>query len=168
MNDELKDAASKMLIIVVINIVYLLLTGLVLWLFGAGSRTLALAAGFGLLWLALLMFSAAGVTIERVLRFNLNDRFVGFVAVNMLTSVPLVLLWAMFLGEWARAGAAAGFSAILLYLVGFVGSYIGYTVVTSLHTGTLYRMVCLPAAVIGFIVFALVPAPGQSVFGWLF
>lgn len=168
MNDDFKNAMGNMLIIVVINIAFLLLAGFALWLFGAAERALGLAGGFGMLWLTLFGVSVLGAVVERALRFSIDHRTVGFITVNLLTSVPLTLLWAIFLGAWARAGVEAGHSAILLYLAGFIAAFIGYAVVTSLHTGTIYALACLPAAMIGFVVFALIPGPGQSMFGWLF
>jgi hypothetical protein len=65
-----------------------------------------------------------------------------------------------------QGAGAAGWIVGLLYVVGFLASYIGEQVVGAIFTGTIYQLANLVLALLGFVMFALWPAVARALFGW--
>jgi len=43
-----------------------------------------------------------------------------------------------------------------------------YFVVSSFYQGTVYKLISLPLALAGFLVFSVWPASGRALYGWFF
>ena len=165
---EAQEEASKLLIVAGINIAFLIVAMLVLWLLGHGALAWQLAKGYALLWLLLIVVAPILNIIQRVFRLNLYDNANVFVASNLLVSGVLVLGWAAFTALAVQGAGAAGWVVGVLYVVGFLASYIGEQVVTAIFNGTIYQLANLVLAVGSFIVFSIWPALGRALFGWFF
>ena len=165
---EAQERATNTLIIVGVNLAFLLFAGLVLWLVGHGALTWKLAKGYALLWVLLLVLSPILNIIQRMLRLNAYDNTNVFVASNLLVSGVLVLGWSAFAALEVQSARATGWVLGLLYVIGFLASYIGEQVVGAIFNGTIYQLANLGLALVGFIVFAIWPALGRTLFGWFF
>jgi hypothetical protein len=163
---EAEETASKLLLIVGINLAFLTIAGLVLWLVGHGALAWQFAKGYVLLWGLLLVLSPILNLIQRMFRLNLYDNGNVFVASNLLVSGVLVLGWSAFAALAVQGAGAAGWIVGLLYVVGFLASYIGEQVVGAIFTGTIYQLANLVLALLGFVMFALWPAVARALFGW--
>lgn len=165
---EAEETTSKLLIVVGINVVFLLVAGIVLWLLGHGALAWRFAKGYALLWVLLLVISPILNLLQRMFRLNLYDNANVFVASNLLVSGVLVLGWSAFAALTVQSAGASGWIVGLLYVVGFLASYIGEQVVGAIFTGTIYQLANLVLALLSFIVFALWPAFAGQLFGWFF
>ncbi|MBS1808365.1 MAG: hypothetical protein JST84_09250 [Acidobacteria bacterium] len=165
---EEQETASKLLIIVGVNLAFLLIAGLMLWLFGHSALAWQFAKGYALLWVLLLVISPILNFIQRMFRLNLYDNANVFVASNLLVSGVLVLGWSTFAALVVQGAGATGWVVGLLYAVGFLASYIGEQVVTAIFNGTIYQLANLVLALVSFIVFAIWPVLGRTLFGWFF
>lgn len=165
---EAQETATNTLIIVGVNLVFLLVAGLVLWLVGHGALAWQFAKGYALLWLLLAVLSPILNIIQRMFRLNMYDNANVFVASNLLVSGVLVLGWSAFAALAVQVAGAAGWIVWLLYVIGFLASYIGQQVVGAIFNGTIYQLANLVLAVLSFIVFAIWPALARASFGWFF
>jgi hypothetical protein len=165
---EAEETASKLLITVGINLAFLTIAGLVLWLVGHGALAWQVAKGYALLWVLLLVISPILNFVQRMFRLNMYDNGNVFVASNLLVSGVLVLGWSAFAALAVQGAGASGWIVGWLYVVGFLASYVGEQVVTTIFNGTIYQLANLVLALLGFIVFALWPALAGQLFGWFF
>jgi hypothetical protein len=78
----------------------------------------------------------------------------------------LVLGWSAFAALAVQGAGAAGWVVGLLYVIGFLASYIAEQVVTVIFNGTIYQMANLALALVSFIVFSIWPAGAHFLFGW--
>ncbi|MBL8205765.1 MAG: hypothetical protein JNM09_16140 [Blastocatellia bacterium] len=163
---EAQETASKLFILVGINLTFLLVAGLVLWLMGHGTLAWSFARGYGLLWGVLLVLSPILNLIQRAFRVNLYDNGNVFVASNLLVSGVLVLGWSAFAVLAVQSAGASGWVVVLLYVVGLLASYIAEQVVMSIFSGTIYQLANLALVVLSFIAFAIWPAAARSLFDW--
>ncbi len=58
--------------------------------------------------------------------------------------------------------------AAILWLVGFLSSYVAFADLTALYPGIIYKVVNGALALISFLVFAVWPASGRAIYGWFF
>jgi hypothetical protein len=56
------------------------------------------------------------------------------------------------------------FSTAMLYLLGLLSSYVGFSVVAAFYTGTLYRMATLGLTVVAYVVFCFQPLWANALF----
>lgn len=165
---EAQEAATTTLIIVGINLVFLLVAGLVLWLVGHGTLAWQFAKGYALLWILLLVISPILNFIQRMFRLNPYDNGNVFVASNVLVSGVLVLGWSAFAVLAVQNAGATGWVISLLYVIGLLASYLAQQVVTSIFRGTIYTLATLALVVLSFIAFAIWPTAARFLFGWFF
>lgn len=165
---EAQETASKILIIVGINIAFLIVAGLLLWLLGYGSLAWSGAKGYVLLWLLLIVVAPILNTLQRALRLNLYDNANVFIASNLLVSGVLVLGWSAFAAVAVQDSGATGWGVGVLYVVGFLASYVAEQIVGAIFTGTIYQLANLVLALGGFLLFAIWPALASKLFGWFF
>jgi hypothetical protein len=163
---DAQEEAANLLIVAGINVAFLLVAGLVLWLTGYGALAWQFTKGYGLLWLLLFVLSPILNLIQRAFRLNMYDNGNVFVASNLLVSGVLVLGWSAFAALAVQGAGAAGWVVGLLYVIGFLASYIAEQVVTVIFNGTIYQMANLALALVSFIVFSIWPAGAHFLFGW--
>lgn len=165
---EAQETASKILIIVGINLAFLIVAGIALWLLGYSSLAWSFANGFGLLWVMLFVIGPILNLIQRAFGLNMYDKANVFVASNLLVSGVLVLGWSAFAALAVQGIGAAGWIVWALYLIGLLASYIAEQVVGAIFNGTIYQLANLVLALVSFIVFAIWPALANKLFGWFF
>lgn len=165
---ESQETASKLLIIVGINLVFLFVAGLALWLLEYGTLAWSFTKGYVSLWLLLLVIAPILNLIQRLFRLNLYDKANVFVASNLLVSGVLVAGWSAFASLTVQSVGAAGWMVGVLYVIGLLASYVAEQVVTTIFSGTIYQLANLALAVLSFISFAIWPAAARTLFGWFF
>ncbi len=159
MNDAAKSAITDFLIALLISLVFFVVAGALLWFAGQTVFLGQLAGAYVLFCFGVLAVSLIGMLIMQLARVNFHDHFNTYVILNVALGALPVVLWSAFAARLAANGAG-GFSALsaaLLHVCGFLSCYTAYTVVTSQFNGTLYRMILLPLALIGYVVFAVFP-----------
>jgi hypothetical protein len=57
---------------------------------------------------------------------------------------------------------------MILYVIGFVSSFVASVIVAAFYMGSLYRMVNVALALVSFIMFSVWPAAGGAIYGWFF
>ena len=169
-SDEHRKELQEILIALLINALFLGMIALLLWPLGQASAALALAKGYGVLWLLLVASILVLLLIEQLTRLNADDHFTTYVSINLAVSVVLTAGWAAFaaLTVGRAAADASAFTAGSLYVVGFLSCYLAFAVATSFYMGSIYKVVTLPLGLVGFIVFAVWPSLGRMLFGWFF
>jgi hypothetical protein len=170
LTEEVREELLNIAIIFGINLIFVGLITLALWPLGHLALAGSLANGYLVLWLALLISMPVVFTIERLLRIDSYRNFNAYVSLILGASGLLVGGWSAFAAVTITnlpAGDPVWLSAIL-YGVGFLSSYIAYSVITAIYHGTIYKLVNLPLALITYLVFAFWPVAGWAIYGWFF
>jgi hypothetical protein len=95
--------------------------------------------------------------------------FDAFLYSNLAVAVVLVTCWSAFVALNVRDFAGAPFwPAALVYVVGFLSSFVGWMVVSAFFQGIFYKLVNLPVVFGCYILFALWPAAARFLYGWFF
>lgn len=150
----------------IIGALFLGLGALVLWPLGMLALVPILLRGLAVLWGVTLASGLLLWIVHRVLRVSVEDRAAAFVITNALVSCTLQLGWAAFvalrvraLAEGASSGAAAG-----LYVVGGLSCFVALHTVSVFFSGTFYRLIGFPLALLGFVCFCIWPAGARGIF----
>jgi hypothetical protein len=164
-----KDALENLGYTALAVLAYLLLTLVVTLVLGRVDMAWALCKGFVVLWLIVAIEQTLQGTVQKVMRWSELEHL-GVVIFNVLMVLGLCLAWAAFVAlEVTRSVQGIGWLAVgLLYVLGLVGAWLGFGVVTGFFTGSLYRLAGLAVTVLGFVAFGLFPALAQGAFGWFF
>lgn len=148
---------------------FLGVSALVLWPLGMLALVPILLRGFAVLWGVTLVSALVLWAVHRVLRVSLEDRAAAFVITSALVSCTLQLGWAAFvalrvrgLAEGASGGAAAG-----VYAVGGLSCFVALHTVSVFFSGSFYRLISFPLALLGFVCFCVWPAAARGVFSLL-
>ena len=159
-HDKQKDL-FEVLVALVLNILFLALAALLLWPLGRLGLVPELAKGYGILWMATCIAIVLMSRIHRWLRVNLYDHGNAYIISNLVVSCALQAGWSAFAALTVRsavAGVPIG-SAVLLYLVGTLSCLSTFFVVSAFYQGHLYKLVSLPLALVGFLLFSVWPVP---------
>jgi len=168
-HDDQKDL-FEILLALVLNVLFFVLIGPVLWLVDRQRLAFDLARGYGVLWIVLCGTMVLVRRIQSLFRVDLYERANAFVASNLAVSCFLQVGWSAFAALTVR-GFVTGASAwvlVLVYLVGALSCLIAFFVVSSMYQGAIYKLVSLPLALTGFLAFSVWPASGRALYGWFF
>ena len=144
-------------------------SALVLWPLGRLSLVPILLRGLAVLW-GVTLASAGGLrVVHRVLRVSLERRAAAFVITSALVSCTLQLCWAAFVALRVRglAAGASGGAAAGLYAVGGLSCFVALHTVSVFFSGSFYRLISFPLALLGFVCFCVWPAAARGVFSLL-
>lgn len=168
--DRIPNEVFEQLVAVAVNLVFEALILLLLWPLGKVDLAFRLANGFGIFWFVTCVVTFFVIRIQHLFRINLYERGNTFMAMNLIASVALVMGWSAFVTLNIRnfASGAPLWLTVVLWLIGIVSSWIACLIVGSFYTGHLYRFVSLLLALVSFLVFAIWPAIGQTLYGWFF
>ena len=169
MDEERKDL-FEVLVASTLNIVFLALIALLLWPLGGLMLAFRLAKGYGLLWIIVYV---SAVLVHRIQRFFGVDMYThadAYVVSNLAVSCFLQAGWAAFaaLAVHNFVAAAPVWTVVILYLIGVLSCLIAFFAVSAFYQGHIYKLVSLPLALVGFIVFSIWPASGRAAYGWFF
>ncbi len=166
----MKRAGQEILIVPGLNLLFLTLIALVLWPMDRAALAYSMAKGYALLWAALWISVMLLSLVERVLRRDPETHYRSYISVNLLVSAFLVAGWSAFAAFTVGSSAAATpiWAAAVLYVIGFLSSYLAFVVATEFYSGSVYKVVNLPLALVSYLVFVAWPAAGRAVSGWFF
>jgi hypothetical protein len=169
LHDDQKDL-FEIVTAILLNVLFLALIALLLWIFGRAVMALHLAQGYGILWLATLLTAVLFGRIQSYFRVNLYDHSNVYLASNLFASILLQAGWAAFAALTVRSfvNDAAGWMIVVLHLIGTLSCIIAYFTVSSFYQGHFYRFVSFPLALVSFLVFSIWPASGRLLYGWFF
>ena len=168
-DDDQKDL-FEILVALVLNVLFLGLIALGLWLLDRQVLALRLAKGYGVLWIVVGGAAVLVPRIQSLFRVGLYERANAYVFSNLAVSCFLQAGWAAFAALSVRGfvAGARGWVVVVLYLVGVLSCLIAFFAVSSVFQGAIYRLVSLPLALAGFVVFSVWPASGRALYGWFF
>jgi hypothetical protein len=91
----------------------------------------------------------------------------AYVNSNLAISCFLQAGWSAFaaLVVYSFATAAPVWLMLILYLVGILSCFITFNIVSSFYQGHVYKIISLPLAFVGFIIFSIWPAGGRLTYG---
>jgi hypothetical protein len=153
-----------------LNLAFLVVCVIVLLSLGKGPAAWVLTKANVLFCLVLTLLTFLTGLVHRYLRIDDDTHFRTYLYSNAAVAVTLVAGWSAFVAVGVRGWAVDVplWKAAVLYLVGLISSYSGYTVVAGYYGGSFYRLVNLPIAFGSLLFFALWPAAGWAIFGWVF
>jgi hypothetical protein len=161
------DALEKMGYVALAVLAYLSVALLATLMLGRIELAWVLAKGFLMLWVFLYLEQIVQAIVQKT--FHLSElEHLGVVLFNLFLTVGFCLAWSAFLALEVTRAANGWLGVGVLHLLGLVGAWLGFGVITSFFTGTLYRMTGLAVAVLGYGGFAIFPASAQDIFGWFF
>ena len=162
--------ATEGLITLGLNMLFLALTALLFWPLDKAALALLWAKGYAVYWLAVGMSVLLLSLLERLFRVDIDTHYKVYVGLNLVVSAVLVVGWSAF-GALAVGRAATGSTVWLagvLYLVGGLASYVAFIVEMAFYKGGLYKVVTLPLALVSYLLFAVWPTVGWTLYGWFF
>ncbi len=168
--NEVAELISNIVIHAAINLAFLVLLILLLWPLGKVSLAFQWAKGYGLFWIVMIVLTLVVSRLQNFFRLDHNHHFDAYVISNLVPSSSLVAGWSAFAALTIQSLTATTFGWVVgvLYVVGLLSSWIAFTITSAFYTGEIYKKVNLVLAVVSFIVFAIWPALGRLLFGWVF
>lgn len=169
LHDEQADL-WEIVFALIANLVFIGLSFLVMWPLGRLALAGQLAKGYGVLWFLVVLITIALVQIQRLVRAGLYDNFNLFLTSNLVVSSVLQVGWAAFaaLTIPEYTDGAAAWMVGLVYLWGVLSCIAAFFVVSSFYQGDIYKLVSLPLALAGFLIFSVWPESGRFLYGWFF
>lgn len=167
---DLPEEVTDMILAQFLNLVYLGFFALLLWPTGKAAMALSLAKGYYILWVATYLTAVALYLVQRALKVDTDNHFDAFVISNLAHSVLMLAGWSAFAALTVQrfAADASIWSAAVIYLVGFLSSYVSCLALFSFYPGQIYKPISLYSALITFVLFAVWPAAGGWMYGWFF
>jgi hypothetical protein len=155
----MKDELENISILAGVTLAFLVFSSLLTLIIGRFEFTWGLTKGFAVLWLALFIVHGVQNFLLRLIRSNMYDKSGIFVGSNLLFSSLFCLIWVSLtvLQVQLNRSDLGWFALVLLYGLGLLSSYVGFGVVTTFYTGTLYRMVGLVLTVLAYVLLCIRP-----------
>ena len=169
MHDDQKEL-FEILFAGALNIVFLVLAALLLWLLGKPVLAFRLAKGYGILWVVTFVIVALAYRLQRAFRVDLYTHADAYVISNLIGSCFLQAGWSAFAARTLQHFVVGPplWIGVALYFVGALSCLVAYFAVSSFYQGHIYKFISLPLTLISFIVFCVWPASGRVMFGWFF
>lgn len=170
LNHDLREEALDYLISLGLNLLFVALVALLLWPLGKTTLAFRLAKGYGILWVVTILTGLVLYWFQRLFRVDTHSHYDAYLISNLSHSVFLLAGWSAFaaLTVGSVVAGAPVWVAAILWLVGFLSSYMAFIVLTSMYPGIIYKVVNGALASISFLVFAVWPASGRAIYGWFF
>lgn len=153
-----------------LNLGFFLVSALVLWPLGEVGFAWQLFKGYFIYWLVLLVGVFLSLLLQRFLRIESDPPSNAFILMNLILSLVTQVGWSAFAALSARTFAAgeAWWLQAVLYLLGFLTSYLALLVQQAFYRGSIYRFATGVAAIVAYLVFAFWPAAARALYGWFF
>lgn len=167
---EEQSELFEILVAVALNLLFLLLSALVLWPLRRLGLAAGLAKGYGVLWIVLFATAPLMAGLQQRLRVNIYDHGTVYIVWNLLASCFLQVGWSAFAALAVR-GSVAGlpvWATVIVYVVGVLSCLAAFFAVSSFFYGAIYKLVSLPVALAAFAVFGVWPVAAQVAYGWFF
>jgi hypothetical protein len=167
---ELPDELFDFVFGAALNLVFLALVALLLWPLGKLTMALSLAKGFYILWVVTILTATAIDNIQRFFRIDPDTHIDAYVISNFSHSLLMLSGWSAFAALTVRGFVVdvSVWVASILYVVGFLSSYVAFIILSAIYTGGIYKLLNLTVALASFILFAVWPAAARVLYGWFF
>jgi hypothetical protein len=155
-NQDQKDL-FEIVFAITLNLLFLVLITLLLWLLVRPSLAFALAKGYGLLWIGIFVSAWMINFAHRLFRVTLYDHSNLYVISNLAVSCLLQAGWSVFAATTVHrlSPGESIWIVVVLYSVGALSCVVTYFAVSSFFQGHIYKLVSLPLGVIIFITFSI-------------
>lgn len=152
-----------------VNLLFVGLLALALWPLGAAALAGRLAKGYAVLWAATALGSMTILVAQKFLRVDEHWDFDLYLYSNLAVSVVLMAGWPAFVALEVRGFAGPTFwAAAPFHAAGLLSSFVGWMAVSAFFQGIFYKLVNLPLALAGYLLFALWPPAARLLYGWFF
>lgn len=153
-----------------VNIVFLVLTALLLWPLGKLGMSWRLTKGYWAFWVVMVVTSAIMSLLQRIFRMDLYSNFNAYLISALVVSGFLQIGWSAYAALLIRDSTVATpiWIAIILYLIGVISCYVATVIVGAFYMGGIYRLVNAFLAFASFILFSIWPGAAAAIFGWFF
>lgn len=155
---------------VILNAAFLAVSALLLWPLGHAIIVLRLAKGYWIFWTVLIITASLLALAQRIFRIDLYSHFDAYVISALVLSGFLQVGWSAFAAFVIDQSiiSAPTWKVILVYVIGFISSFVASVIVAAFYMGSLYRMVNVTLALVSFIVFSIWASAGGAIYGWFF
>ncbi|HEV2802148.1 MAG TPA: hypothetical protein VGW12_16865 [Pyrinomonadaceae bacterium] len=169
MHEDQKEVFDA-LFATVLAIVFLGLSALVLWPTGKAMISFRLAQGYWVFCIVMYPVISLTILLQRLFRVDMDSHFDAFVISNLVTTGFLLAGWSAYavLAVQGFAVDASTWVTVLLYVIGFLSTFVAFHIVSTLYPGSAYRLVNPPLAFASFIIFSIWPAGARLLYGWFF
>ena len=169
MHDDQKEL-FEILVAGVLNVVFLALIALLLWPLSKPTLAFRLATGYAVLWIVTFITIVLVNRVHQFFRVDIYTHAGAYVISTLAISCFLQAGWSAFAALTVRSSVAGTpiWIVAALYIVGALSCLIAFFAVSSFYQGHIYKMVSLPLALVGFMVFSVWPASGRVIYGWFF
>jgi hypothetical protein len=140
-----------------LNVVFLSVIALLLWLIGSPGLAFDLAKGCGLLWIVIFVSTALLRVAHHLLRVNIYDHGNAYVISNLVVSCLLQIAWSIFAGVTVHRFimGTSFWVGVTLYGIGVVSCLVAFFAVSAFFQGHIYKLISLPLALVVFIGFSV-------------
>lgn len=152
-----RETLVDFLIALALNLIFLIVSALVLWPWGRAMLAFRLTKGFAIFWVISLITAVALSRIQRFLRVDADRHIDAYVISNLMHGVLLLTGWSAFaaLSVAGLRGGTGIWADAIVWGVGLVSSLVAVVVVTFFHRGSVYRIINVAVALLSFLAFAL-------------
>lgn len=167
MHDDQKDL-FEVLVALALNFLFLGLAALLLWPLGRLRLVLELVRGYGILWIVTCGIVLLLHRLHDFFRVNIYDHAGVFVISNLSVSCFLQVGWAAFAALTVHRflTGVPVWVVVILYVIGAFSCLAAFFAVSAFFQGHVYKLVSLPLALTGFLVFSVWPASARAIYGW--
>lgn len=144
--DERQKSLYEFLVALAVTVIFLALCALALGPMGKLAFAAHLAKGFLALWLALKAVELVSGALMRLLKINMHDRWQVYVGAGLITGALAQAGWGAYVAAAARVGP-------MELAAGFVSCYAAHVVLSTVYTGSVYRLVNALVGAASFILF---------------
>jgi hypothetical protein len=144
---------------ITLNILFLALVALLLWFMGRVLLTLALAKGYGVLWISIFVSVVLVNFAHRLFQVNIYDHANTYVISNLAVSSILQVSWSGFAASavYKFTPGASTSVVVMLFGIGLLSCLTAHFAVSSFFQGHIYRLVSLPLSLVIFVSFSVWP-----------
>ena len=154
----------------VVNLVFIGILALVFWLLGRLDFAVHLMKGYWVFWIVLPTTAVVLVLFQRIFKVDLDSHPDTFIVSGIVVGGFLQAGWSAFaaLTSVQYSAGASVWLTILIYVSGFISSYVSFGLISVYYTGSFYRTINLPLSAASFVLFSIWPAAARLLYGWFF
>lgn len=153
-----------------VNLLFIGFAVLLFWFLGRLDFAVRLMKGYWVFWIVLPTAAVLLVLFQRIFRVDLDSHPDAYIISGIAVSGFLHAGWSAFaaLTSVQYSVGTSIWLKILIYVSGFISSYVSFGLISVYFTGSIYRTINLPLCAGSFALFSLWPAAARFIYGWFF
>lgn len=157
LTDDDQNDLFEVLFAATLNLLFLAVIALLLWLLGSPRIAVDLAKGSGLLWIVIFVSTAILRFTHRLFRVNIYDHANAYVISNLVVSCLLQTGWSAFAALTVHrfSTGTSSWLMVILSSIGLLSCLTAFLAVSAFFQGHIYKLVSLPLALVVFISFSV-------------